>query len=66
MIDETYAPANIECSCYGCTITRKRAGLPVPDRRFEPCSPPDACASGHNCWTHSKWTDELAARRERS
>ena len=50
----------VECSCYGCTIKRQRAGIPAPDRSAEPCNPPEACAKDGQCWTHSEWIDEAA------
>ncbi len=54
----------VECSCYGCAIARRRAGLTQPDRSAEPCDPPGACTSHGRCWTHSEWTDELQSKRE--
>jgi len=48
---------SVECSCYGCTTVRHRAGIPTPDRSAEPCLPPDACAKDGRCWTHSEWVD---------
>jgi hypothetical protein len=55
---------DLVCSCYGCVISRQRAGVPAPDRSADPCEPPGACTSHGRCWTHSEWTDDLAARRE--
>ena len=48
---------DVECSCYGCTIKRQRAGISTPDRSAEPCNPADACAKDGQCWTHSEWLD---------
>ena len=49
-----------ECSCYGCTIRRRRAGIRLVDRSADPCEPAGACAAHGRCWTHSEWVDEAA------
>ncbi len=49
---------DVDCSCYGCSIARQRAGLLAPDRSAESCAPPNACATHGRCWTHSEWVDE--------
>lgn len=51
------AHAAIECSCYGCTIGRQRAGIAAPDRSADPCDPLDACAKDGRCMMHSEWVD---------
>jgi len=50
----------VDCSCYGCTIKRQRAGIPTPDRSADPCVPPSACVKDGQCWVHSEWIDEAA------
>ena len=52
-----HADTDVTCACYGCTITRQRAGIPAPDRSAEPCNPADACEKDGRCWTHSEWID---------
>ena len=52
--------SHVECSCYGCQITRRRAGIRLVDRSGEPCEPPEACRTHGRCWTHSAWVDEAA------
>lgn len=52
--------AMVECSCYGCEISRKRVGIRILDRSDDPCDPPGACAKDGRCWTHSEWIDEAA------
>jgi len=51
---------DVACSCYGCTIERRRAGMRLVDRSSEACDPPEACATHGRCWTHSEWVDEAA------
>lgn len=52
--------ADVDCSCYGCEIARRRAGICVVDRTNDLCSPPDACKTHGRCWTHSEWIDMVA------